>query len=131
MTTPFNNGVIAVLDLGNNMTARQSFHVEIKTSPFEYVPSKKIPTLMGFRHPTAGSASYLLKVVIHFLQWAEAAQKAGRRLSSLSLAGAMAAFATNNLRWLLSRHLEAYRLNLEDWPLQWPGWPHGNDAEVV
>ncbi len=68
---------------------------------------------------------------VHCLQWAEAAQLAGRNLSPTELAAAMAAFATNNLGWLLARHLEAFRLNLGRWPRQWPGWPHGAHSDAI
>ena len=35
-----------------------------------------------------------------------------------------AAWCLGSVRWLLYHHLEAYRVNLQTWPAEWPAWGH-------
>jgi hypothetical protein len=37
---------------------------------------------------------------------------------------AAALYCVNSARWLLYRHLQAYRRKLKKWPKEWPQWPH-------
>ena len=62
---------------------------------------------------------------VHPEQWYECFQKIEGTLPPDELQIVLVEFAYNNLHWLLRHHLEAYCLNLRDWPASWPQWLHG------
>jgi hypothetical protein len=57
-------------------------------------------------------------------QWGDYLGKLVQSLSDIDLTLCAAAYASNNLRWILGHHLEGFRLDLEHWHKDWPQWDH-------
>lgn len=67
---------------------------------------------------------------VHPWEWNDFIRTVAPTLSFADLTTAVAGYAFNNLRWLLEHHLAGYRLNLRDWPPDWPQWSHRQDGEL-
>ncbi len=58
------------------------------------------------------------------IQWLEQLAAIESKYGTEAATASAGFVAINSSRWLLYRHLQGYREQLVDWPVEWPQWPH-------